>query len=152
MAGGIAMNVGPSETNAGSAFLRSLQEEGAVPLVSANVRPAAKPGPSIARSFVRKVGSIRIGITGIATPEDVGTSEDFVALEYGPVLIDEVAALRASAEVVVVLAHSSRNDALDLARLVEGIDLIVHASRDAEGFDEPPPPESSDGRSSPARA
>jgi len=137
-AGGIALNVGPADAQLGGAFLRSLQQEGALPMVSANVRPVGEGSPAVARSLSRKVGDLRVGITGIATPEALGSPEDFAALEYGPALATEVEVLReAGADVVVVLAQLERVHALRLASAVSGIDLILHGSRPDDGWDEP---------------
>ena len=104
--GALAINVAEADLAEGALHLRMLQQEGAVPLVSANVRPMTG-GPEIARSFVRTLGGIKIGITGVATPEQVAAaSKEVTVIEYVPSLSSEVKVLReAGAEVVVVLAH-----------------------------------------------
>lgn len=124
--GAIAMNVGSTDLLAGPEHLLALQQEGAVPFVSANVRPR-DDGPEIARSFIRTLGGIRFGITGVALPEAVAqVSRQVSALEYTPALRSEVKILReGGAEVVVVLAHVGEAAALELAQLVPDVDVIV---------------------------
>ena len=127
--GAIALNVGPADISAGETLLTELQQEGAVPFVSANVRPSGEGGALIARSFVRVVGGIRIGLTGVATPEKVAAvAPSLTVLEHGPALRTEVLALRqAGAEVVIVLAHVGESGAMELAELVPEADLIIRA-------------------------
>lgn len=127
--GAVALNVGPSDLAAGTDFLQELQQDGATPLVSANVRPASESGPTIARSFVRKIGAIKVGFTGVAPPEKVAeTKSSVTAIEYAPGVASEVKVLRdEGAEVVVVLAHLSVVDAKALARAVPTIDIILRA-------------------------
>lgn len=126
--GALAINVAEADLAEGAAHLRMLQQEGAVPLVSANVRPRTG-GPEIARSFVRTLGGIKIGITGVATPELVARAcPEVTVIEYVPSLRSEVKVLReAGAEVVVVLAHVGEAGAAELARMVPGVDIIIRA-------------------------
>ncbi|MEQ9499599.1 MAG: UshA-like (seleno)protein [Deltaproteobacteria bacterium] len=127
--GAVALNVGPSDLADGADFLQSLQQEGATPFVSANVRPAEETGPTIARSFVRKIGSIKVGFTGVAPPEKIASAKTAVTvIEYAPGVASEVKVLRdEGAEVVVVLAHLSLVDAKALAKAVPNIDVILRA-------------------------
>lgn len=127
--GALALNVAQADLQAGAPHLRALQQEGAVPFVSANVRPKGSAGPEIARSYVRTLGGIRFGITGVATPEAVAEVSDAVTvIEYAPSLRSEVQVLRkAGAEVVVVLANIGEAGALELARLLPEVDVIVRA-------------------------
>jgi hypothetical protein len=126
--GAVALNVAESDLSAGIDLLKDLQREGAVPLVSANVRPSAESGPAIARSFVRSVGGIRVGITGVATPEKVAGIGGVTAIEYAPALRAEIAAMRkGGAELILVLAHTGEVGARELAKAVPEIDVIVRA-------------------------
>ena len=126
--GALALNVAEADLAEGAGQLLLLQQEGAVPLVSANVRPRTG-GPEIARSFVRTLGGIKIGVTGVATPEHVAlATQEVTVIEYVPSLRSEVKVLReAGAEVVLVLAHVGEAGAVELARLVPGVDVIVRA-------------------------
>jgi hypothetical protein len=140
IAGGIALNVGPTDAHRGSTWLRNLQREGALPLVSANIRPVGEGGPSIARSFVRRVGGLEVGVTGLATPEAFADLHGLAALEYGPMLKAEVDALREDGvDLVVVLAQLERVHATRLASAIDGIDVLLHGSRPDDGWGEPSP-------------
>ncbi|MEL6184468.1 MAG: UshA-like (seleno)protein, partial [Myxococcota bacterium] len=124
-----AFNLSPSDLVEGTGFLAELQKEGAVPWVSSNVRPRSDRGPEVARSYLRVLGGIRWGITGVAIPERIAeTSDDFAALELVPAVETEVETLREDgAEVVVVLGHLPPADAAELARAVPGIDVLIRS-------------------------
>lgn len=127
--GVVASNVAPTDLAEGPDFLAELQKEGAVPFVSANVRPRSEKGPEVARAYVRIIGGIRVGITGAAIPEQVAeVSEAFAPLEIVPAVRNEVETLRRDgAEVVVMLAHVSNADARALAEAVPDIDVLIRA-------------------------
>ncbi len=128
MLGAAALNVGPRDVALGLGLLKQLQREGAVPLVSSNVRPVGDGGPSIAQSFVREHDGIRVGFTGVATPEAFAGVAGLAALELLPALRAEVSTLRArGVELVVVLAHVDVETAEALARELTGVDVLVRA-------------------------
>ena len=123
-----AINVAPADLTEGLPFLKSLQSEGATPFVSANVVPVGDHRPEIARSYLRTVGDIKVGLTGVTTPESVSGVEGVTALEYAPTVTAEVKLLRErGADVIAVLAHLSEPMARELAQTVDGIDLIIRA-------------------------
>jgi 2',3'-cyclic-nucleotide 2'-phosphodiesterase (5'-nucleotidase family) len=126
--GAAALNVAESDLAEGAVFLKELQREGAVPFVSVNVRPV-NGGPAVARSFLRTVGGIKVGVTGAATPEKLSAHRDAVTvIEYAPAVRAEVKVLRdRGAEIVIVLAHIGEAGARELARAVPEIDVIVRA-------------------------
>ncbi len=127
--GVVGLNVGPGDLAEGAEFLLTLQKEGSVPLVSANVAFGGKQGPEIARSYLRTIGSIRFAIIGIATPETIAqASPKFTALEYASALTREIAVRKKEgAEIVVVLAHITPAEAKSLAKAVPQIDLLIRA-------------------------
>lgn len=126
--GAAAINIAENDLAEGSDLLKEMQREGAVPFVSANVRPVGDTGPSIARSFLRSIGDIKVGITGLATPEHLSNVKGITAIEFAPAVRAEVANLRKEgAEVIIVLAHAGELGAKDLARAVPEIDIIVRA-------------------------
>ena len=132
-----AMNVAAADLTEGAALLKELQREGATPFVSANVRPVGDQGPEVALSFLRTIGSIKVGITGATTPETVGHVDGVSVLEHTPAVTAEVRALRErGADVVVVLAHLSEPSARELAQTVPDIDVILRAP--GTGIESPP--------------
>ena len=126
--GAVALNVAPADLQEGVSLLKELQREGATPFVSANVHTVGDQGPQVARSFLRTVGEIKVGITGTTPPETFPAGDGITVLEYVPAIAAEVRALRErGADVVVVLAHLSQPLARELAKSVSDIDLILRA-------------------------
>ena len=126
--GAVAINVSGADLQEGAQFLQALQREGAVPLVSANLRPVGEGGPSIARSFLRTVGGIKIGVTGVALPEVASGKDGLTAIEFAPAVKAEALGLRKSgAEIVIVLAHVGESGARALAKAAPSVDIIVRA-------------------------
>lgn len=124
--GAAALNLAESDLFGGLELLRDLQREGAVPLVSANVRPIGDLGPTVARSVIRNVGGIRVGITGLAAPERVAGIDGITAIEFASAVRSEVNVLRkGGAEAVIVLAHAGELGARELATAVPEVDVIV---------------------------
>jgi len=139
--GAAAINLGATELTDGIDKLKTLQMRGAVPLVSANVRPVGDAGPTIAQSFLRTVGTIKVGITGVVPPEAIGDGRGVAAIEYTPALRSEVKMLRQrGAELVVVLANLSAGEAAELASAVDTVDVIVRGPG-AEIHKSPAPPQ-----------
>jgi hypothetical protein len=126
--GVLALNLGASDLSLGLDLLHRLQREGSVPWISANDRPVAEGGATIARSFLRTVGGIKIGFTGMVSPELLPSADPSLALlEYMPPLQLEVRSLRErGAEFVVILADLPERDTRSLALAMQGADLILH--------------------------
>lgn len=112
-----ALNFSDNDLREGASFLSELQRGGALPWVSAH-HTASRKGPDVARSFVRTVGGVRIGITGVTASEDPKV--------LAAHLQKELKALRdASVEFVVVLANLPFSSARDLLGAVPGIDVML---------------------------
>jgi hypothetical protein len=130
-----AVNLGPAELRGGPGFLASLQREGALPLVSANVAARGAFAPSVARSFVRAVGDLQVAVTGALLAEWAHRASpgNFTAWEHGPAIANEISALRRGpVDTVVVLAHVDPRSAIELAHEVPEADLVVHAGPDRD--------------------
>lgn len=140
-----AINLGHADLGAGVEHIINLQREGAVPFVSANLRPVGTPSPIVARSFMRTIGGIKIGLTGVTTPEQLAGARGITAIEHAPILRAEVSALRKDgAEVIVALAHVGELGARELAEAVPELDVIVRAPGTPIER-EPSPPEQAGG-------
>jgi 2',3'-cyclic-nucleotide 2'-phosphodiesterase (5'-nucleotidase family) len=104
---------------------------GASEAVSANV--AGLNGKLLFKeSTIRKVGSLRIGVTGISRistpdvpPPAGGRYGEFRFLDPAASLQKAVSKLESKSDLIVVLAHVSAEEADSLARLIPGIDVIV---------------------------
>jgi 2',3'-cyclic-nucleotide 2'-phosphodiesterase (5'-nucleotidase family) len=83
-------------------------------------------------STVKKVGSLRVGVTGVSQisspgvpPPAGGRYGEFRFLDPGEALRKAVARLQSRSDIVVVLAHVNAEAADSLARIIPGIDVIV---------------------------
>ncbi len=125
----LALNLGPHEVRQAD-LLQRLRREGALPWLSANARPIDEW--SLARSFIRSVDGVRMGITGVVLPESAA-SEDFVLLEHGPALANEIHALQsAGAEVLILLARMERDEAEVLAEVAPQLDFIIYGAESSQ--------------------
>jgi 2',3'-cyclic-nucleotide 2'-phosphodiesterase (5'-nucleotidase family) len=120
--------------------LRDLVSRSRFAWVSANVRDGSRPDQAFAavqgaRLWVLKqVGGVRVGITGVvATGYEADTSELVEQAAPAVRLLDPVQALRevvpkmraAGAQVVVVLSHLFWEQAEQVARQVDGVNVIL---------------------------
>ena len=138
-----AVTLGNHELDYGLAALARFREQLDAPLLAGNVHDAVTGEPTLEGYVLRDVAvldgapPVRVGIIGLTTPKVTSWNRDvrahlrFTDLDTaaGP-LVDAVR--DAGAEVVVAVVHSGivepstpENAALDLARRVPGIDVVV---------------------------
>ncbi len=123
-----AINLGASDIGAGTEVLRALQREGAVPLVSANVRPVKDKGPMIAQSLLRKIGGMTIGITGVASAKNFSKVPHLQTSAWTETLEKELVALeKQGAELLIVLADLDAVESEKLARKHPKIDFVLRS-------------------------
>ncbi|KAA1418032.1 bifunctional metallophosphatase/5'-nucleotidase [Mumia zhuanghuii] len=137
-----AVTLGNHELDYGVRALAAFRDQLDAPLLGGNVRDAVTGEPAFAGSVVRDVPvaegvSVRVGIVGLTTPSVTAWNRDVAAeLRFDDLVAAAgplVAAVRGDgAEVVVAVVHAGivepptrENAALDLARLVPGIDVVV---------------------------
>ena len=126
-----ALTIGNHEPDFGTDVLRGRIGEANFPTVAANL-VERKGGKLFTKPYVvKKVGSVSVGILGLAYPKTAWTTaaknvaevefQDLVQAvkTYLPKLRDD------GAEVVVILSHLGLGGDKYLARAVEGIDVIV---------------------------
>jgi hypothetical protein len=120
--------------------LRELVSRSRFVWVSANVRDGSRPSQVLAaeqgarRWTLQRVGGLRIGITGVVSP-DFQLDDGAAAARFAPAvaLLDPVAALRnvvpqmraAGAQLVVVLSHLFYEQMQRVAQQVDGVDVMV---------------------------
>jgi 2',3'-cyclic-nucleotide 2'-phosphodiesterase (5'-nucleotidase family) len=120
--------------------LRALVARSRFAWVSANVREGSRPSEVLAAEegarlwVLKKVGGIRVGITGVVSP-DFQQGDGAHAARVAPTvtLLDPVPALRevvpkmraAGAQVVVVLSHLFFEEMQQVAKQVNGVDAIL---------------------------
>jgi 2',3'-cyclic-nucleotide 2'-phosphodiesterase (5'-nucleotidase family) len=135
--------------------LRDLVARSRFPWVSANVREGSHPDQAFAAKqgarlwVLKRVGGIRVGITGVVSPDfQLGDGAHAARLAPTVTLLDPAKALRevvprmraAGAQVVVVLSHLVFEQMEQVARQVEGVDAILgsHEGPQPYGYlDEP---------------
>ncbi|WP_167006254.1 5'-nucleotidase C-terminal domain-containing protein [Mumia sp. ZJ430] len=138
-----AVALGNHELDYGVRALARFREQLDAPLLAGNAHDAVTGEPALAASVMREVvvipgePPVRVGIVGLTTPKVTSWNRDVRAhLRFtdvvdaaGP-LVAEVRA--AGADVVVAVVHSGivepstpENAALDLARCVPGVDVVV---------------------------
>lgn len=124
--GTAAVNVGDRDLANGVEWLVKEAKQKKAPLVSANLTRADGSRPFEAHRLV-EAGEARVGILGLWLPASGAPPEGLVAADPVATARTEAAALRkAGADLVVVLAHGTRVDALKVAA-VEGVDLVIPA-------------------------
>lgn len=127
-----AVNLAYGDLKEGSELLVQLQKEGAVPFVSANLRPSAA-GPEVAQSFLRTLKGVKVGIVGLTSTVKSSSFAESDSVQWKS--LDLVEALRREveqvskegADLMVVLANVDAATAVMLAKSVSGIDVILRS-------------------------
>ncbi len=125
-----AMTLGELEHYRGPDYVQAILDSTRVPVTVANAR-FTRSGRPLGRRFVlRKAGGVTYGIIGLLG-QDFGDGPDKLGdlgftiddpLATAAKLVPEVAK---QADFVVILAHLLQSDAMELAKQVPGIDLVV---------------------------
>lgn len=129
-----ALAVGNHEFDWGQDVLAQRAKEATFPLLAANVvETRTEASPSYLKPFVVKdLGIARVGIIGLTNPGSatIVKATSVSGLQFKPAA-DSVRALigevQKQADIIVVAAHIGLIDAVQLARDVTGIDVIVAA-------------------------
>ncbi|PKN06815.1 MAG: hypothetical protein CVU70_04160 [Deltaproteobacteria bacterium HGW-Deltaproteobacteria-5] len=121
-----AMVVGNHEFDFGQAILKERIEEANFPFLGANVTGLSQLKPYI----IKNLDGLSIAVIGIVTGDTPTTThpKNVSGLQFSsPVDIVEkyVRELRAKNDIIVVLSHIGFSADMDLAKKVEGIDVIV---------------------------
>lgn len=139
-----AVNIAGWDFFLGEKFLRELKDKYRLPFLSANIRHK-KTGAYFAKPYVMKryggrsflgfrYGGIRLGVFGIASPEGVKRIKP--QQEDRPLVVDEpleaarqvMRELKGRCDLVIMLTDLEVNQSQELAKKVEGIDLIIGGS------------------------
>jgi 2',3'-cyclic-nucleotide 2'-phosphodiesterase (5'-nucleotidase family) len=151
-----AMAIGNHEYNFGLGVLNKARSEAEFPWLSANTYRTGTDENAYQPYLVREIAGVRVGVLGLTTPAipNWENPENYAGLEFRPLVSEArkwIAILREKERVdaVIVAMHSGvgedlatgrmppgdfvgENAALDLAREVPGIDLMLlgHTHRD----------------------
>jgi len=136
-----AINVAGWDFFLGERFLRGLQDKYKLPLVSANIRyketEAYFAKPYVVRRYGGRnflgigYGGLKVGVFGVASPAAIRRIKP--QEEDRPLIVDDpteaagrvVDKLRKRCDLVVMLTDLEKAQSQELAKKVEGIDLII---------------------------
>ena len=128
-----AMTVGNHDFDWGQDVLAQRTREASFPFLATNV-VETKSGklPSYLKPYIVKdTGLAKVGILGVTNPQGntIIKATSVAGLQFGPAKNVEpyLTELKQQADIVIVVAHIGLADAVQLARDVPGIDVIVAA-------------------------
>ncbi|MFW5995687.1 MAG: bifunctional metallophosphatase/5'-nucleotidase [Halanaerobiaceae bacterium] len=132
-----AMVPGNHEYDFGLRWTERLFEEAEFEVLSANARYlTANEGDSIYEPYkVFELGGTEVGVIGISTDDYIQSSQ-INESDQIDALAEQVPVLEEKADIVVVLSHLGKDMDMEVAREVEGIDVIVGGHSHTE-IDEP---------------
>ncbi|MHB1001383.1 MAG: bifunctional metallophosphatase/5'-nucleotidase [Armatimonadota bacterium] len=125
-----AMAMGNREFHFLGAGLRSKVKLARFPVLSANIRSSVDIGPTVMPSISKTINDIKVTIFGLTVPM---ITKRMTASKFSPFWFDDpvntakeiVPSLRADCDILIALTHIGLQNDLELARSVDGIDLIV---------------------------
>ena len=126
-----AMAVGNHDLSLGWDVLAERQKETDFPMLAANLVRRDGGKPPLRGYTLVKVGDVQVGIIGVLGPEVAQRIDPghLAGLRVGdPVkVVDSLAVVlrEKKAQCVIILAHIDETSALNFAREVEGVDLVV---------------------------
>lgn len=133
--------LGDRDLDLGPETLASVAQGAAFPILVANVFDWDRGEPAFDQGVVISVSGVKVGVTAIVEPRHGSTDErrgdePWRVLDPAPVLATQRDALRAAgAELIVVAAHVHRARAEELARSIDGLDVMLLG----DDSDEPEP-------------
>jgi len=119
---------GNHEMNNTLAQVRKLRDMAKYPIVCANAIETASGKPIFRPYVIRRVGSLRIALLGLLTPEAASYPAAVEGLKIQPPIEcarDLVPQLRRQADLVIALTHIGADQDRLLSATVAGIDVIV---------------------------
>ena len=130
-AGYDAMTLGNHEFDLGTGVLGTFLGGANFPVLACNVDAASDPGLAgqIVPHVILDMGGTPVGVIGALTPETAWLSEGAATVGFEPVaqaVKRSLAELEArGVQVIILLSHQGIGPDLDLARALDGIDVIV---------------------------
>jgi len=127
-----AMTVGNHEFDKGRDSLRAIIDNANFPVLSANMVDKSPEGPLNVKPYImKKVGDLKVGILGLTTTDtsDLLREKDkeFIkfqsAVDTAKKMIPRMR--KEGADLIIVLSHLGYKKDCDLAKKVDGIDVIV---------------------------
>ncbi|MDP8229937.1 MAG: cytochrome c biogenesis protein CcdA [Candidatus Gorgyraea atricola] len=127
------MNIGESDLVLGESFLRQQEDGLSFPLISANIVDKNTEEP-FSKPYIIKTmkNGLRVGIIGLVNERYVLNSKRLDILSNKKTISKYIPELRANSDVIIVLGHLGLPYSIDLAKSVEGIDVILSGHWDAQ--------------------
>ncbi len=133
MMGYDVMNVGESDLILGEEFLEQKEQGLSFSLISANIVDK-HTGDIFFRPYVIKTmkNDLRVGILGIVNERYVINSEKLEIVSNKEIVSSFLPDLKSKVDLIVVLGHLGLPYSLELAKSIEGIDVILSGHWDVE--------------------
>ena len=121
-----ALNLGEGEFRFGRAFLDEQREKAGFPFLSANLVERHSGEHPYEAYVIKQAGHLKVGIIGLVSP-DLYQGSELVAQDPVSTLKGILPRVKEEVHFIVLLAHTSYAEAIELAGEVEGINVIVVA-------------------------
>jgi len=133
MMGYDVMNVGESDLVLGEEFLEQKEQGFSFSLISTNIVDRST-GDIFFRPYVIKTmkNGLRVGILGIVNERYVINSDNLNIASNKDMIASFLPEVRSNADIVIVLGHLGLPYSLELAKAVEGIDVILSGHWDVD--------------------
>lgn len=99
---------------------------------------AAEHNPNVQKSVIFDIKGTKVGILGYLTPDAsiLATSDDVEYIEEIIAMKEEVSNLQAqNVKIIIALGHSYQNKDVEIAREVEGLDLVISGHKNTFNWD-----------------
>ena len=120
-------NVGPNDLAGGLDFLKEIEEKSTFTFISSNILYSSDFSFVFEPYIVKEVGGVKVGFLGVMGGGVSGAHDIDTFVIMGPIGSGKksVEKLTGNCDLIVALFAGDRKDALEFARGVPGIDLII---------------------------
>ncbi len=122
-----ATGIAPQELAAGVSRLKEIQKTGSLNWVSMNLVDKATGKPVFAPFVTTKAGDTSIAIFGLTDGKLLPDDADYALLPWQDTLPDQLARVRKTADMVILMSSYSEPVNTKIAQSVKGIDIILQS-------------------------
>lgn len=120
------INLGEKDLQLGPRRLIALRQKFSAPFLSANVFDRVREKPLVAPFRIKKFSGLNVGIFGLIDEKLAPRLVDSLRIESADSAARRIVAqLRNRCDLIILLSHLNYNRSLNLAREVDGIDVII---------------------------
>lgn len=124
-----ALNIGDTDLGLGIGYLKNLQKNSKIPLLSANLKEKKTKKPVFKPYLIKEIEGIKIGILGLITTEISSNIQkelkDYFIENPIKVATETINRFMASCDHIIALAHLTPPETESLAKEVQRISIIV---------------------------